>query len=96
MKGARLHRLPFDGKPTKDTNDPSINAHELKAILLLFQAWAMTRHRDRIVVHTNSPTVCSHLVDFMLRLPENTQIQEIFLIVAKGDFFIEPRWVEGE
>lgn len=89
-------QLPSNRKLLKDPNDPSINFHEVEAILLLFQTWALVWHRHRIVIHTDSSTACPGLLDFTLKGPANAPLREIFLIAAKRDMVIEPRWIEGK
>ena len=41
-------------------------------------------------------TAYSSLCKYILKGPSNTSLQEIWLLVAKWDIFIEPHWIEGK
>lgn len=90
--GALIERkqlpLPLSRKLSQDPNDPSINVYEVEAILLLFQTWAPYWHRHRIIIHIDSSTAYSGLLDLTLRGPANALFREIFLIAAKWDIVI--------
>lgn len=58
--------LPPNRKMRKDPNNPSINVHKMKAILLAFQVWAPAWYRKRVIVHTDSMTAASGLEDSIL------------------------------
>lgn len=89
-------QLPSNRKLPKNPNDPSINVHRVEAILLLFQTWAPLWYRHRIIVHTDSSTVYSGLLDSTFKGPPNAPLREIFLLAAKWNIVIEPQWVEGK
>ena len=80
----------------KNPNNPSINVHEVEAILLAFQLWSPTWHRHRVIVHTDSTTAFSGLQDSTLRGPANAPLRQTLLLAAKWDIVIEPQWVEGK
>lgn len=88
--------LPANRKLAKNPDDPSINVHEVEAILLAFQLWAPSWKRQRIKVHTDSTTAFAGLQDYTLRGPPNAPLREIFLLAAKWDIVIEPHWIEGK
>ena len=80
----------------KNPDDPSINVHEVEAILLAFQIWASNWQRQRVKVYTDSTTAFSGLQDFTLRGPPNAPLREILFLAAKWDIVIEPHWIEGK
>lgn len=100
---ARAFRAIVNGKPLspnrkmrKDPDDPSINVHEVEAILLAFQLWSPSWHRRLVVVHTDSSTAFSGMQDSTLRGPANAPLRQVLLLAAKWDIVIEPRWVEDK
>ena len=58
--------FPLNRKMAKNPDDPSINVHEVEAILLAFQVWSPTWHRKRVIIHTDSTTAASGLEDSTL------------------------------
>ncbi len=53
--------LPANRKTKKNSDDPSINVHEVEAILLAFQTWAEKWSGQRLRVFTDSTTAYSGL-----------------------------------
>ena len=80
----------------KNPDDPSINVHDVKAILLAFQAWAPKWEKQRLRVFTDSTTAFSGLREFTLKGPANAPLREIWLLAAQWDIVIEPHWIEGK
>lgn len=77
-------------KMKKNPDDPSINVHEVEAILLAFQTWASNWKRQRVKVYTDSTTAFLGLQDFTLKG------REILFLAAKWDIVIGPHWIEGK
>lgn len=75
--------LPQNRKMTKNSDDPSINVHEVEAILLAFQLWAPAWYRHQIVIHTDSTTAVTGLQDSTLRGPANAPLRQILLLAAQ-------------
>ncbi len=67
----------------KNPDDPSINVHEVEAILLVFQIWAEKWSGQQLRVFTDSTTAYSGLCKFMLKGPLNAPLPEIWLLAAK-------------
>ena len=67
----------------KNPNNPSINVHEIEAILLAFQIWASNWQRQRVKVYTDSTTAFSGLQNFTFKGPLNAPLQEILFMVVK-------------
>ena len=88
--------LPLNRRMAKNLDDPSINVHEVEAILLAFQLWSPIWHRHRVIVHTDSKTALLGLQDSTLQGPANTPLRQTLLLAAKWDIFIESRWVEAK
>lgn len=87
--------LPANRKMKKNPDDPSINVHEIEAILLAFQLWAPRWSKQRLRVFTDSTTAFSGLREFTLKSPPNAPLREIWLLAAKWDIVIEAHWIEG-
>ena len=77
----------------KNPNDPSINVHEVEAILPVFQVWESKEQKQRIKVYTDSTTAYSGLREYILKGPLNTLLSEIWLLAARWDIVIEPYWI---
>ncbi len=75
--------LPLNRRMAKNLDDPSINVHELEAILLAFQLWSPTWHRNRVIVHKDSTKAFSNLQDSTLRGPANALLRQTLLLAAK-------------
>ncbi len=75
--------LPANKKRKKNPDNPSINAHEVEAILLTFQIWAEKWRGQRLRVFTDSTTAHSGLYEFTLKGPLNAPLPEIWLLAAK-------------
>ncbi len=88
--------LPVNRKMKKNPDDPSINVHEVEAILLAFQAWAPKSEKQRLRVFTDSTTAFSGLCKFRLKGSANAPLREIWLLAAQWDIMIEPHWIEGK
>ena len=69
--------LPANKKKRKNPDDPSINVHEVKAILLGFQVWAPKWQKQRIKVYTHSTIAYLGLLEFTLKGPPNAPLREI-------------------
>ena len=78
----------------KDPDDPSINVHEVEAILLAFHLWAPAWYRKKVIIHTDSKTAVAGLEDSTLRGPANAPLRQILLLAARWDMSIKPQWVE--
>lgn len=88
--------LPPNRKMAKDPDDPSINVHEVEAIILAFQLWAPAWHRKKVIIYTDSTTAASGLENSTLRGLANTPLRQILLLAARWDVSIRPQWVEGK
>ena len=88
--------LPANRKIKKNPDDPSINVHEVEAILLAFQIWAEKWSGQRLRVFTDSTTAHSGLRKFTLKGPPNAPLREIWLLAAKWDIVIKAHWIEGK
>ena len=66
--------LPANRKIKKNSNDPSINVHEVEAILLAFQIWATRWSQQRLRVFTDSTNTFSSLLKFTLTAPPNAPL----------------------
>ncbi len=88
--------LPANRKMEKNPNDPSINVHEVEAILPVFQVWASKEQKQRIKVYTDSTNAYSRLREYTLKGPLNTLLSEIWLLAARWDIVIEPYWIQGK
>ncbi len=62
--------LPANRKIKKNPDDPSINVHEVEAILLAFQIWAQKWSGQRLRVFIDSTTAHSRLREFTLKGPQ--------------------------
>ncbi len=80
----------------KNSDHPSINVHEVEAILLAFQIWAEVLSGQRLRVFTDSTTAHSELREFTLKGPPNAPLREIWLLAAKWDIVIKAHWIEGK
>ena len=80
----------------KNPKDPSINLHEVEAILLAFQVSALKWQKERIKVYINSTTAYSRLREFTLKGPSNVLLLEIWLLAARWDILIEQYWIQGK
>ena len=88
--------LSANRKMGKNPNDPSINVHNVEAILLAFQVWAPKWQKQRIKVYTDSTTAHSGLCEFTLKGLSNTPLREIWLLAARWDIVIGTYWIEGK
>ena len=88
--------LPENRKMRKNPDDPSINVHEVEAILLAFQVWAPKWQKQRLKVYTDSTTAFSGLREYTLKGPANAPLREIWLLAAKWDIVIDSYWIEGK
>ena len=75
--------LPPNRKMKKNPNDPSINVHEVEALLLVFQIWAEKWSGQRLRVFTDSTKGHSELREFTLKSLPYALLQEIRLLAAK-------------
>lgn len=80
----------------KNTDNPSINVHKLKAILFAFQAWAFKWKKHRLKIFINSTIAFSRLCKFTFKVSANAPLHEIWLLTAKWDIVIEPYWIKGK
>ncbi len=64
-------------KIKKNSDDPSINVHEVEAILLIFQIWKARWSKKRHKVFTDSIIAFSDLREFTLKGPPNASLREI-------------------
>lgn len=88
--------LPPNRKMAKNPDDPSINAHEIEAIILAFQLWPPAWHRKKVIIYTDSTTAAAGLENSVLRCPANAFLHQILLLAARWDVSIKPQWIEGK
>ncbi len=81
--------LPANRKMKKNPDDPSINVHEVEAILLVFHICAEKSSGQRLRVFTDSITAHSGLREFTLKGPPNALLREIWLLAAIWNIVIE-------
>ncbi len=88
--------LSQNRKMTKNSDDPSINVHEVEAILLVSQLWAPVWYRYQIVIQRDSTTAVTGLQNSTLQELANAPLQQTLLLVAQWDMVIKPCWMEGK
>lgn len=88
--------LLLNKKMAKNLDDPSINVHEVEAILLAFQTWALRWTKQRCRVYTDNTTAYEGLKNYALKGPSNAPLKQIFLLAARSDIVIEAHWIEGK
>ncbi len=81
-------------KTKKNPDDPSINVHEVEAILLAFQIWVEKWIGERLRGFTDSTNAHSALRKFTLKSPLNASLQEIWILAATWDIVIKAHWIE--
>ncbi len=85
-----------NGKMRKNLDDPSINIHEVEAILLAVRIWAEKWSGQQLRVFTYSTIARSGLCEFTWKGPPNASLREIWLLAAKWDIVSEAHWIEGK
>ncbi len=93
MKGKSL---PANRKMKKNRDDPNINVHEVKAILLAFHIWDEKWSGQRLRMFTDITNADSGQREFTLKGHPNASLREIWLLAAKWDILIEAQWIKGE
>ncbi len=93
---AKVQRMSFSAnrKMKKNPDDPSINVHEVKAILLAFQIWAEKWSGQGLRVFTDRTNAHSRLHELTLKGPPNASLREIWLLAANWDIVIEAHRIE--
>ena len=80
----------------KNLDDPSINVHEVEAILLAFQTLVPKWTKQCFKIYTDSITAYEGLKDYVLKGPSNAPLRQIFLRAARWNIVIEAHWIEGK
>ncbi len=78
----------------KNSDNPSINVHEVEAILIAFQAWAPKWEKQQLRVFTDSTTAFSRLREWKLKRPANVSFLELWILATEWDVVIEPQWIK--
>jgi hypothetical protein len=79
-----------------DLNKLSINVHEVKIILLVFQLWVSSLIRQKIKIYTNNTLVFSRLSRSIVKSLANAFLRKIFFLIAKWDIVIKCQWISDK